>query len=182
MKKRYLLCLIVGILFPLCVAAADDSGYLIGISDLLEISVWGEQNISRQVTVRNDGFISLPLVGEVQVAGKTPAQVKKDIETVLTKFIKDPRCAVIIIEPRSKRYYVQGQVMHPGQFTLDKDLYLTQVIPISGGFTDFADKDSIIIIRIEGDKKKRMKIDYDRILKGKDDDIMIRPGDNIIVP
>jgi polysaccharide biosynthesis/export protein len=182
--KKYIICLAVGILLPLSAiaAAVQDSGYLIGIPDLLEISVWGEQNISRQVTVRNDGLISLPLAGDIQAAGKTPAQVKKEIETVLSKFIKDPRCAVIVLEPRSKRYYIQGQVMHQGQFTLDKDLYLTQVIPIAGGFTDFADKGSIIIIRIEGDKRKRIKVDYDRILKGKDDDMLVKPGDNIIVP
>lgn len=188
MKKHiFCLCLIICLVLPFRSYAASekdskDSGYQLGISDLLEISVWGEQNISRQVTVRNDGYISLPLMGEMYVAGKTPAQVKKEMESSLTKYIKDPRCAVIVVEPRSKRYYIQGQVAHQGQFTLDKDLYLTQVIPIAGGFTEFADKDSLIIIRKEDDTRKRIKVDYDRIIKGKDDDILIIPGDNIIVP
>ena len=184
-KRIFCLCLIICLVVSFRSFAAeekDSSGYQIGISDLLEISVWGEQNISRQVTVRNDGYISLPLMGELYVAGKTPAHVKKEMEITLTKYIKDPRCAVIVVEPRSKRYYIQGQVAHQGQFTLDKDLYLTQVIPIAGGFTDFADKGSLIIIRKEGDTRKRIKVDYDRIIKGKDDDILIIPGDNIIVP
>jgi polysaccharide biosynthesis/export protein len=181
--KKYIVCLAVCIIFPLYASATrvQDSGYIIGISDLLEISVWGEQNISRQVTVRNDGLISLPLAGEVQATGKTPAQLKKGIVSKLKKYLKDPHCAVIVLEARSKRFYIQGQVMHQGQFILDKDLYLTQAIPIAGGFTDFADIDSIIIIRTEGGKRKRIKIDYSRILKGKDEDILIRPGDNIFI-
>ncbi len=180
--NRNIWCLLLCIVLPLCVAA-QEMGYIIGISDLLEISVWGEPNLSRQgVVVRNDGFISLPLVGEIQAAGKTPAQLKAGLEAVLSKFVKDPRVAVIITEPRSKRYYVQGEVTRPGQYTLDQDLYLTQIIAIVGGFTQFADKGSIVIIRSEGDKKIRLEVDYKKILKGKSEDIPIKPGDNIVVP
>ncbi|HNQ84959.1 MAG TPA: polysaccharide biosynthesis/export family protein [Deltaproteobacteria bacterium] len=161
---------------------AQEPPYLIGASDLLEISVWGEENLSRQVTVRSDGFISLPLVGDVRTAGRTPSQLKEDLESRLSQYIKDPRCAVIVLEPRSKRYYVQGQVAQPGQFTLDKVLTLTQVIPIAGGFTEWADDDSIVILREEGDKKIRMEVDFSRIIKGKAEDVPIKPGDTIIVP
>jgi polysaccharide export outer membrane protein len=161
---------------------AGEPAYLIGPSDLLEISVWGEQSLSRQVTVRNDGFISLPLVGDVAVSGKTTLQVKEDLETRLQRFIKDPRCAVIVIEPRSKRYYIQGQVTRPGQYTLDQELTLTQVISIAGGFTQWADEGSIVVLRGEGDAKTRLVVDFTRIIKGKDKDIPINPGDTIIVP
>ncbi len=161
---------------------AQEPPYLIGASDLLEISVWGEENLSRQVTVRSDGFISLPLVGDVRTGGRTPSQLKEDLESRLSQYIKDPRCAVIVLEPRSKRYYVQGQVAQPGQFTLDKVLTLTQVIPIAGGFTEWADDDSIVILREEGDKKIRMEVDFSRIIKGKAEDVPIKPGDTIIVP
>jgi polysaccharide export outer membrane protein len=161
---------------------ALESAYLIGASDLLEISVWGEQNLSRQVSVRTDGFISLPLVGDIEAAGKTPPQLKADLEARLSKFVKDPRCAIIVLEPRSKRYYVQGQVTRPGQYTLDQQLTLTQVIPIAGGFTEFADEDDIVILRGEGEQKVRVEIDFNRIIKGKAEDVPIRPGDTIIVP
>jgi polysaccharide export outer membrane protein len=180
MKKRTLLLLVL-IMVP-SIIRAQEARYSIGASDLLEISVWGEQNLTRQVTVRNDGFISLPLAGDILAAGKTPPQLKKDIETILTKYIKDPRCAVIVIEPRSKRFYIQGQVTRPGQYTLDQDLYLTQVIPLAGGFTEWADQGDIVILRIEGDKKTRLYVDYKKILKGKVEDILIKPGDTIIVP
>jgi polysaccharide export outer membrane protein len=166
---------------PLCVVALE-SAYLIGASDLLEISVWGEQNLSRQVSVRTDGFISLPLVGDIEAAGKTPPQLKADLEARLSKFVKDPRCAIIVLEPRSKRYYVQGQVTRPGQYTLDQQLTLTQVIPIAGGFTEFADEDDIVILRGEGEQKVRVEIDFNRIIKGKAEDVPIKPGDTIIVP
>jgi polysaccharide export outer membrane protein len=180
MKKRTLLLLVLIMVPP--IIRAQEASYSIGASDLLEISVWGEQNLTRQVTVRNDGFISLPLAGDILAAGKTPPQLKKDIETILTKYIKDPRCAVIVIEPRSKRFYIQGQVTRPGQYTLDQDLYLTQVIPLAGGFTEWADQGDIVILRIEGDKKTRLYVDYKKILKGKVEDILIKPGDTIIVP
>ncbi len=180
MKKRTLLLLVLIMVPP--IIRAQEASYSIGASDLLEISVWGEQNLTRQVTVRNDGFISLPLAGDILAAGKTPPQLKKDIETILTKYIKDPRCAVIVIEPRSKRYFVQGQVVRPGQYTLDQNLTLTQVIPIAGGFTQFADEDDIVILRDAGDKKERIEADFSRIIKGKDQDIPIKPGDTIIVP
>ena len=77
---------------------------------------------------------------------------------------------------------MQGQVAQPGQFTLDKVLTLTQVIPIAGGFTEWADDDSIVILREEGDKKIRMEVDFSRIIKGKAEDVPIKPGDTIIVP
>jgi len=179
--KRSTMLLLVLMLTPLTVVAQEAS-YSIGASDLLEISVWGEQNLSRQVVVRSDGFISLPLAGDILAAGKTPPQLKKDIETILTRYIKDPRCAVIVIEPRSKRFYIQGQVARPGQYTLDQDLSITQVIPLAGGFTQWADQGDIVILRIEGDKKIRLNVDYKKILKGKTEDVPIRPGDTIIVP
>jgi polysaccharide export outer membrane protein len=179
--RRHVVCLFLFAILPVG-AMALESTYLIGASDLLEISVWGEQNLSRQVTVRSDGFISLPLVGDVEAAGKTPPQLKADLESGLSKFIKDPRCAVIVLEPRSKRYFVQGQVTRPGQYTLDQQLTLSQVIPIAGGFTEWADEGNIVILRAEGEKKIRMEVDFSRIIKGKAEDVPIKPGDTIIVP
>lgn len=160
----------------------QEKPYIIGASDLLDISVWGEQALSRQVSVRTDGYISLPLVGDITAVGKTPSQLQKNIEISLTKFIKDPRCAVIVIEPRSKRFYVEGQVNHPGFFLLDRDLNLTQAISLAGGFAQWADKGNIVILRSEDGKQRRITADYGRIMRGKDTNILIQPGDTIIVP
>ena len=176
-----ILLLLVCLLMPLSIYA-QEGGYIIGPSDLLEISVWGEESLSRQVTVRIDGYISMPLVGDIQAATKAPSVLQKDIETVLMKFIKDPHCAVIILEPRSKRFYIQGQVSAPGEYILDRDMYLTQVIPRSGGFTQWADKSDIIILRYKDNEQIRLTVNYNKILNGKQQDVSIRPGDTIIVP
>lgn len=182
MKRRATpLVVFLCVFFAISVQAAGPA-YVIGPSDLLEISVWGEQNLSRQIAVRNDGFISLPLVGDIAVAGKTTSQVKEELEAGLARYIKDPRCAVIVLEQRSKRYYVQGQVARPGQYTLDQNLTLTQVIAVAGGFTQWADEGGIVILRGDGEAKERMEVDFSRIVKGKAHDIPILPGDTIIVP
>ncbi|HHO76351.1 MAG TPA: sugar ABC transporter substrate-binding protein [Deltaproteobacteria bacterium] len=176
--------ILVALLFVLLPinALALDADYIIGASDLLDISVWGEESLSRQVVVRTDGYISIPLVGDIKAADKTPAKLQKDIEIVLAKFIKDPRCAVIIIEPRSKRIYVDGQINAPGEYILDRDMYLTQVISRAGGFTEWADKGGIVILRYEGGEQSRRKVSYTSIVKGKQEDVSIKPGDTIIVP
>ncbi len=178
--KRIILT-VIGIVFPLMISAADAT-YLIGPSDLLDISVWGEEALSRQVAVRSDGYISLPLAGDLLAADKTPPQLQKEIEASLTKFLKEPHCAVIVREPRSKRIYVQGQVTQPGEFILDREMTVTQVISMARGFTQWADTDDIIILRSTKGVQERLIIDYDRIIKGKDDNILIKPGDTIIIP
>lgn len=167
---------------PQASPAPQEKPYRIGASDLLDVSVWGEQSLSRQVTVRTDGFISLPLVGDIAAEGKTPSQLQKDIETSLMKYIKDPHCAIIVVEPRSQRFYVEGQVTRPGFFLSDRDMYLTQAISLAGGFTEWADRGGIIILRKEEGKQKRLLADYSRIVKGKTPDVRILPGDTIIVP
>ena len=163
-------------------AGVEGTPYLIGYSDLLEISVWGEAALSRQVTVRTDGFISLPLVGDIAAVGKSPAQLQKNIEISLMKYIKDPRCAVIVVEPRSKRFYVEGQVTRPGFFLLDQDMNLTQAISLAGGFTQWADRSNIVILRTVSGIQMRVRADYGRIVKGKDKNIAVQAGDTIIIP
>lgn len=179
MKKIFLI--MIGIFVPLAVSAQGAS-YIIGASDLLEISVWGEDNISRQLVVRSDGFISLPLAGELQAADKTPAQLQKEVETILAKYIKEPHCAVIVREPRSKRFYVQGQVAQPGEYILDRAMTLTQVISRAGGFNQWADTGSIVVLRSEKSEQIRINVDYNKIIKGKRENILIQPGDTVIIP
>jgi polysaccharide export outer membrane protein len=179
MKKTLLLVILLTL--PLVTLAAN-TNYIIGESDSLEVSIWGEQALSRQVTVRQDGLISLPLIGEVKANGRTPVELQGVIEQALSRFIKDPKCVVIVMEPRSKRIYVDGQVINPGQFILDKDIFFSQIISLAGGFTEWADKGSITILRTEGDKRLPIKADYNKIIKGKNPDIKLMPGDTIIVP
>ncbi len=179
MKNIFLILL--GIIIPLT-ATAEEASYLIGPSDLLDISVWGEETLSRQVAVRSDGYISLPLAGDLQASEKTPPQLQKEIETILAKYIKEPHCAVIIREPRSKRFYVQGQVNQPGEYVLDRTMTLTQVISRAGGFNQWAETDDIVVLRTEKNEQVRLEVDYDKIIKGKRENILIQPGDTVVVP
>ncbi|MEA2102094.1 MAG: polysaccharide biosynthesis/export family protein, partial [Thermodesulfobacteriota bacterium] len=156
--------------------------YLIGPSDRLDISVWGEADLSREVIVRSDGCISLPLAGDITAAGKTPPVLAADIESSLVKFIQDPHCAVILLEPGSKRVYIQGEVNHQGEFLITSTLSFTQAISLAGGFTQWADRNSIVVLRAENGKKIRIRVKYKDIIKGKKEDISIRPGDTIIIP
>jgi polysaccharide biosynthesis/export protein len=179
--KKALLIIVIFLSLP-CIAVAADANYIIGESDSLDISIWGEQTLSRQITVRPDGLISLPLIGEVKADGKTPVELQGIIQQSLSKFIKDPKCVVIVLDPKSKQVYVDGQVMNPGQFILDKDIYFSQIISLAGGFTEWANKGSIIILRTEGGKRVPIKADYNKIVKGKIPDIKLMPGDTIVVP
>lgn len=178
---KRLLILLAGILVPFA-APAQDAYYSIGESDLLEISVWGEEALSRQVTVRSDGYISLPLAGDLKAVGKSPAELQADIESSIARFVKDPHCAVIVLEPRSKRVYVEGQVNQPGEYILDRSMVITQVISRAGGFNEWANPKDIVILRHDRGEQVRIKVNYSRIIKGKNENIPIRPGDTIIVP
>ncbi len=179
--RKYMFVLLL-LIVP-SVLYAQGENYIIGPSDVLEISVWGEADLSRQVNVRTDGFISLPLIGEVKAAGKTPGNLEKELESLLRKYIKEPHCAVIVVEPKSKRFYITGEVNHPGMFLIDSELHLTQALALAGGFTQWADKGGIVIIRYgQSGKQKRLEFDYKRIIKGKSPDPLVLPGDTVIVP
>ncbi|HOW99495.1 MAG TPA: polysaccharide biosynthesis/export family protein [Deltaproteobacteria bacterium] len=179
--KRFLFALL-GIIVPTMVFCAQEASYLIGPSDQLDISVWGEETLSRQVTVRSDGFISLPLVGDLMAAEKTPPQLQKEIETILSKYIKEPHAAVIVREPRSKRFYVQGQVNQPGEYILDRGMTIAQVITRAGGFNQWADSGSIVILRNQASGQQRLVVNYNKVIKGTTENVMIMPGDTVIVP
>ena len=178
--NRYLIFILL-FLVPTGLYAQKES-YVIGPSDVLEITVWGEQNLSRQVMVRTDGFISLPLIGEVLASGKVPGKLQNELEKSLKKYIKTPHAAVIVVEPKSKRFYITGEVNHPGMFLIDRDTYLTQAIALAGGFTQWADKSGIVILRYGHNNQTRLELDYKKIIKGKSSDVLISPGDTIIVP
>ena len=158
--------------------------YVIGPEDILEISVWQNQDLTRTVTVRPDGMISLPLVGDVQVAGFTPERAKQEINKSLKPFVGDPIVAVIVQAINSWRIYVQGEVRTPGVFPIQRHTTLSQAIPMAGGFTEFAKKRKIQVIRNKDGQSRMIKVNYNKIVSGKrpEEDILLHPGDTIIVP
>jgi len=158
--------------------------YLIGAGDVLEIMVWKEPDLSRTVRVRPDGKISLPLVDDIQASQGTLLQLKKRITDALAAFVENPSIYVMLDENGSKKIYVVGEVTRPGEYVLEKDTTVLQAIASSGGFTQWAKKDDIVIVRNGPDGQFRIEFDYDRVVSGKNiqQNILLDPDDVIIVP
>ena len=159
--------------------------YKIGSSDVLEIMTWKEPDFTRnEVLVRIDGKISFPLLGDIQASGRTPLQVKDKIEAGLKDYIDNPIVTVTVKSPASKKFYILGEVAKTGEYVLMKDLTVLQAFALAGGFTQWASKKEIILLRNEDGKEKIIRVNYKEIVKGKDfsQNIQIKVNDTIIVP
>jgi polysaccharide biosynthesis/export protein len=162
-----------------------DPTYIIGANDVLSVNVWNEPNLTRLVTVRSDGKISLPLVGELQAAGRTPAQLDDDIAVILKNYIKDPQVAVIVQEIKSQNFNVLGEVTRPGTYPLIAGTTIVDAIAMAGGFKDFAKKKGVYILRQNpSGEDARIAFNYSDYIKGKNtsQNIKLQPHDTVIVP
>lgn len=158
--------------------------YKIGPQDVVRVDVWKEPDISRTIPVRPDGKISLPLLNDVQAAGLTSVQLAGMIRDGLTKYITSPQVTVTIMEINSRRVYCTGEVMKPGAMPLLPNMTALQAISSCGGFTQFARIKNIYILRLEDGKQVQHPFNYRDVVKGKkpEDNIVLRPGDVIVVP
>jgi polysaccharide biosynthesis/export protein len=159
--------------------------YKIGSGDVLEIVTWKEPDFSRgEVLVRIDGKITFPLLGDIQASGRTTLQIKKDIEAGLKSFVENPVVTVTVITPNSQKFYILGEIQNTGEYPLIKDLTVLQAFALAGGFTDWASKKEIILLRKEDGKDKILTVNYKNIVQGKDffQNIYIKANDTIIVP
>lgn len=164
---------------------ADSNEYMIGPEDILYIHVWKEVTLSRTIPVRMDGKISLPLIDEVQAAGFTPLQLKEVLAQKLKEFMVDiPNVSVMVMEANSFKVYISGQIRSPGVYRLRSETTLLQIIPMAGGFTEWADTKKILIIRKENGKEKQIRVNYKKIISGENLglNMVLKSGDTIIVP
>ncbi len=161
-----------------------DPSYIIGPMDVLEIQVWKEPDFSRQVLVRPDGKITLPLVGDILASGMNTMGLKALLSEKLEDFVSKPEVTVIVLESRSKNFYIIGKITRPGTYPLNPDMTVLQAISIAGGLAEWADKDSIRIIRRSGGKEKILPFDYNKVITGKklEQNILLKANDTIIVP
>ena len=164
--------------------ATDDPNYVIGPDDELIVSVWKEPDISRSVPVRPDGKISLALLNDVQATGRTPMQLGQDITERLKNFIAEPQVTVIVTRINSQRIFVVGEVPRTGSFTLLPNMTAVDAISSAGGFTPFAKRTKIYIIRKEDGKVIMIPFNYKEVVRGRkaEKDIVLKPGDRIVVP
>lgn len=162
----------------------DDNYYKIGKGDILEIIAWKEEDFTREVFVRIDGKITFPLLDDIHAAGRTTMEVKKEIETKLKEFIEDPIVTVILKSPMSQKFYILGEVLKTGEYQLAKKLTILQAFALAGGFTEWASKKEIILLRNENGIDKIIRVNYKNIIKGKDlsQNVSIKINDTIIVP
>lgn len=162
----------------------QDRSYVIGCGDKLQVIVWGHENLSTNPVVRPDGMISLPLLGDIRVEGYSVNDLKKELNIRMSEYIQEPSVSVSVSEINSLKVYVIGEVNQPGEFDLMSYTTVLQAIAQAGGFTDYAKKNKIQIIRTQGNEKVKIKFNYKQVIKGKnlDQNIPLKPGDVILVP
>ena len=166
-------------------ARPHDDSFIIGNDDVLAISVWKEPDISRSIPVRSDGKISLPLVGEVQAAGRTPLKLEQDIATRLKSYIAEPEVTVIVQQINSQKFNVLGMVNKPGSYVIANSATVLDAIALAGGFRDFAKQKSIYVLRQNTDgSQTRIPFNYKEVVKGHNpaQNIKLEPRDTIVVP
>ena len=166
-------------------AIQKKNSYTIGSGDILEITTWKEPDFSREeILVRIDGKISFPLLNDIQAAGRTPEDLKTEIEAKLKEYVSTPVVTVTVRAPNSQRFYILGEVTNTGEYNLIKNLTVLQAFALAGGFTEWAAKNEILLLRNENGIDKIIRINYKNIIKGDElnRNIQIKADDTIIVP
>ena len=163
--------------------------FLLGPEDVLEVTVWRNQDLSRTVVVRPDGKISLPLIGDVQASGLNSSQVAAKIAARLTEFKENPNVSVSLKEVNSYFIYVLGEVLKPGKYPLKSYATVLQGVSMAGGFTIYASKNRMQVIRThtnEDGKENQIRIPvpYNELISGKGEieNFILKSGDTIVVP
>ncbi|HTS77301.1 MAG TPA: polysaccharide biosynthesis/export family protein [Bryobacteraceae bacterium] len=161
----------------------DPKTYVIGAEDILNIRVWRENDFSGPRGVRPDGKITMPLVGDLQASGLTPARLADQIKQALSSNLKDPEVEVDVIQVNSKKYNMAGGVNRPGPYPMVTPVTVFQAINNAGGFKDFANQKDIIVLRADG--KTRLKFNYKDFVKHgenkKNVNVLLENGDTVLV-
>jgi polysaccharide export outer membrane protein len=165
-------------------AGEEDGDYVIGPGDVLDISVWKDETLTKSVVVLPDGKISFPLIGQVVASGKTVAQLKKEIEKKISPYVPDVTLSFEVKQVNSMLIYVIGRVNNPGRFVLNVNVNVLQALSMAGGLNPFAKRDKIKVFRQERDKTHIYFFQYDGVVDGKhlEQNILLKRGDVVVVP
>ena len=166
------------------VATAEEPPYLLNPGDTLDISVWKEEGMEREVLVLPDGMISFPLVGHIKASGQSPEALQRALAERLQKYIPDPVVTVSIQNVTGNKIYVIGQVREPGEFLAGHRIDVMQALSLAGGLTPFADEDDIVVLRRSNGKQTVHTFDYSDVKRGRklESNILLQSGDNVVVP
>jgi polysaccharide export outer membrane protein len=164
--------------------AAADAVYRLGPEDVLDVSVWKEEGLKQQVLVRPDGFISFPLVGDVQAAGRTTVELRAVIEEGLKRYIADPLVSVTVLKVAANKIYVIGKVARPGEYAAGRYVDVLQALSMAGGLTPFAAENEIKVVRKEGGRDVALPVRFSDLRKGValEQNLTLRDGDVVVVP
>ena len=179
------------ILFFVCILSAGaalaadvNNTYKLNQGDLLQISVWGEETLQKEVRVLPDGSISFPLAGRIEVANETSTEVEKRVTEKLKVYLPDPQVSVTVTNPEGNKAYVIGKVIKPGSVLLTGSTTALQAISLAGGLDKFADLSAIKVLRGVGKNQTIVNVNYNNLIKGQslDSNVLLNAGDTILVP
>jgi polysaccharide export outer membrane protein len=171
-----------GVEIPVGVSTPPD--YVIGPEDVLTVVFWRDKDLSGDATVRPDGMISLPLLNDVQAAGLTPEQLRTQLTEKAGRLIEEPTVTVVVKAINSRRVFLTGNVAKPGAYSIASPTTVLQLIATAGGLLEYAKSKNIRIMRTENGKPVSYKFNYKEVTAGKNlkQDILLKPGDTVIVP
>jgi polysaccharide export outer membrane protein len=164
--------------------APVDAAYLVQPGDMLQVTVWKEQELQGEVLVRPDGGLSFPLAGDVEAGGHTVEEIRKVLQGRLVKYIPDPVITVAVKKADGSRIFVVGKVNRPGDFLLNRPLDVMQALSLAGGATSFADVNGIRILRRAAGRQIVFHFRYDDVRRGRElsQNILLQSGDTVVVP
>lgn len=190
MRSIIVKCLLVAVIAASSSASAQSkvgaapAEYRVNPGDRLEISVWKEEGLQREVLVRPDGAFSFPLAGELVAKGRTVNEIRVELESRLARFIPDLVSTITVVSVNGNSVFVIGQVNNPGSFVMNPVLDVMQVLSLAGGMTPFASLKDIIILRRENGTQTAYQFDYSDVANGRslEQNILLRSGDIVVVP
>ena len=183
-KRSFFILVFISVAVSSVVALAGESTYPIGPGDLLEISVWKDESLSRQVVVPPDGVVSFPLIGDTDVTNLTVTALRKTVTKKLSEYVPDATVTVMLLQMNSMRAYVIGKVNKPGEFPITMDTNVMQILSMAGGLNPFASGGAILILRQEDNKTVKIPFNYMEVEYGEnlEQNIVLQRGDVVVVP
>ncbi len=185
-KSLYLFFLasVMVVFANISVSAEVGVSYKLNQGDVLQVSVWGEETLNKELRVLPDGSITFPLAGRVEVLGVTTQEAEKRITEKLKTYMPDPQVTVVVVKPEGNVAYVIGKVLKPGPVLLSGDVTVLQAISMAGGLDKFADAGTIKVLRGNGKNQTVAPVNYSDIIRGHNlqSNIVLNAGDTVMVP
>ncbi|HDY86341.1 hypothetical protein LCGC14_1175110 [marine sediment metagenome] len=180
LRQYFLLVL----LFSVSTVVNASERYLLNAGDVLDISVWNEEALQKQVVILPDGMIAFPLAGELMAQGKTVTELQAKLKENLSEYLSEPVVTVSVTNVSGNTVHVMGKVTQPGSFAMSQPLNVMQALSLSGGLSPYAEEDNIIVLRQNDGKEQVIPVHYSAIKKGKDltSNVTLKSGDVIVIP